>query len=59
MMYNEFTELAGIKVHEEYYHVAIEPKYMISHLDKREFVKEWKKQGGIAEYCRRKLNSQG
>ena len=49
MMYNEFTELAGFKVNETYYYTVIEPKYMASELNKQDFVKQWKKQGGIQQ----------
>ena len=48
-MYNEFTQLAGFKVKETYYYTVIEPKYLASTLNKQEFVKEWKKQGGIQQ----------
>lgn len=49
MMYSEFTKLAGFNVNGTYYSTVIEPKYMASELNKQEFVKEWKKQGGIQQ----------
>lgn len=47
MLYSEFTKLAGFEVRESYYHNIIEPDYNRSTLDKAEFVKKWKKEGGI------------
>ena len=47
MLYSEFTKLAGFEVKESYYHNVIEPEYDNSSLDKFEWVKQWKKDGGI------------
>lgn len=47
MLYSEFTKLAGFEVKENYYHAVIEPEYENSDLDKFEWVKQWKKNGGI------------
>lgn len=47
MLYSEFTKLAGFEVKESYYHKYIEPEYDESNLDKAEWVKQWKKNGGI------------
>jgi hypothetical protein len=47
MMQNEFEQRANFKVSTDCYHKLIEPEYNASKLDKDEWVKEWKKQGGI------------
>lgn len=47
MMKQEFEERANFKVSTECYHTFIEPGYNASNLDKDEWVKEWKKNGGI------------
>lgn len=48
MTHSEFTKLAGFKVKESYYHHVIEPEYMASDIqEKDEWVKLWKKNGGI------------
>lgn len=47
MMKQEFEERANFKVSLECYHSLIEPGYNASKLDKDEWVKEWKKNGGI------------
>ena len=47
MMQKEFEDRAKFKVSAECYHMLIEPEYTASKLDKDEWVKEWKKQGGI------------
>ena len=47
MMKQEFEERANFKVSPECYHTFIEPGYNASNLDKDEWVKEWKKNGGI------------
>ena len=47
MMQKEFEDRAKFKVSAECYHMLIEPEYTESKLDKDEWVKEWKKQGGI------------
>lgn len=47
MLHSEFTKLAGFEVEENYYHRVIEPEYNRSQLDKAEWVKQWKKNGGI------------
>lgn len=46
-MKQEFEERANFKVSPECYHTFIEPGYNASKLDKDEWVKEWKKNGGI------------
>ena len=47
MMKQEFEERANFKVSLECYHTFIEPEYNASKLDKDQWVKEWKKNGGI------------
>lgn len=47
MMKQEFEERANFKVSPECYHTFIEPGYNASKLDKDEWVKEWKKNGGV------------
>lgn len=47
MMKQEFEERANFKVSPECYHTFIEPGYNASNLDKDEWVKEWKKNGGV------------
>lgn len=47
MMKQEFEERAKFKVSPECYHTFIEPGYNASNLDKDEWVKEWKKNGGV------------
>lgn len=49
MMKQEFEERANFKVSLECYHSLIEPDYNASKLDKDEWVKEWKKNGGIQD----------
>lgn len=49
MMQNEFEKRANFKVSTDCYHKLIEPEYNASHLDKDEWVKEWKTQGGIQQ----------
>lgn len=46
-MKQEFEERANFKVSTECYHTFIEPGYNASNMDKDEWVKEWKKNGGI------------
>ena len=46
-MKQEFEERANFKVSPECYHTFIEPGYNASNLDKDEWVKEWKKNGGV------------
>lgn len=46
-MKQEFEERANFKVSLECYHSLIEPGYNASKLDKDEWVKEWKKNGGF------------
>ena len=46
-MQKEFEDRANFKVSTDCYHKLIEPEYNASNLDKDEWVKEWKKQGGI------------
>lgn len=47
MMKQEFEERANLKVSLGCYHSLIEPGYNASNLDKDEWVKEWKKNGGV------------
>lgn len=47
MMKQEFEERANFKISLECYHSLIEPGYYASKLDKDEWVKEWKKNGGF------------
>lgn len=47
MMKQEFEERANFKISLECYHSLIEPDYNASKLDKDEWVKEWKKNGGV------------
>lgn len=47
MMINEFVDLTGFKPTEDYYHKEIEPIYERSDMDKRDWCKQWKKNGGI------------
>ena len=47
MMKQEFEERANFKISLECYHTFIEPVYNASNLDKEEWVKEWKKNGGV------------
>ena len=47
MMKQEFEDRANFKVSPECYHTFIEPGYNASNLDKDEWVKEWKKNGGV------------
>jgi hypothetical protein len=49
MMKQEFEERANLKVSLGCYHSLIEPGYNASKLDKDEWVKEWKKNGGIQD----------
>lgn len=47
MMQQEFEDRAKFEVSADCYHKCIEPEYNASKLDKDEWVKEWKKNGGI------------
>ena len=47
MMQQEFEDRAKFEVSADCYHKCIEPEYNASSLDKDEWVKEWKKNGGI------------
>lgn len=49
MTYKEFTELAGFNVREDYFYTIIGSKWLKSDLSSKEFVEEWKKQGGIQQ----------
>lgn len=49
MNIHEFTQLTGFTPTEKYYHEVIEKSYNASKLDKAEWCKEWKKNGGIQE----------
>ena len=46
MMINEFVDLTGFKPTDDYYHTEIEPIYERSDMDKRDWCKQWKKNGG-------------
>ena len=48
-MQKEFEQRANFKVSTDCYHSLIEPEYNASKLDKDEWVKEWKKNGGIQD----------
>lgn len=47
MLQKEFEERVKFEVSADCYHKCIEPEYNASQLDKDEWVKEWKKNGGI------------
>ena len=47
MMIKEFVNLTGFKPTDDYYHTEIEPIYERSDMDKRDWCKQWKKNGGI------------
>ena len=47
MMINEFVDLTGFKPTDDYYHTEIESIYERSDMDKRDWCKQWKKNGGI------------
>ena len=47
MTLEEFAKLTGFKPDQEYYHAYIEPRYLESDLDKRDWCKQWVKKGGI------------
>lgn len=47
MLQKEFEDRAKFEVSADCYHKCIEPVYNASQLDKDEWVKEWKKNGGI------------
>ena len=47
MTLEEFSKLTGFKPDQEYYHAYIEPRYLESDLDKRDWCKQWVKKGGI------------
>lgn len=47
MLLKEFIERTGFTPAEDYYTRIIEPEYMSSDLDKDQFCKQWKKNGGI------------
>ena len=58
-MKQEFEERANLKVSLGCYHSLIEPGYNASKLDKDEWVKEWKKNGGVqAAYDWERTNRQ-
>lgn len=59
MMQQEFEDRAKFKVSTDCYHKCIEPEYNASKLDKDEWVKEWKKNGGIQKaYNWERMNRQ-
>ncbi len=47
MNYNEFKKRVNFDVAEQYFDEVINPAYMNSPLDKDEWCKKWKKEGGI------------
>lgn len=47
MTQKEFTERTGFKPTAACYHELVEPEYVNSDLDKDEWCKQWKKNGGI------------
>ena len=47
MTLEEFSKLTGFTPDQEYYHAYIEPRYLESDLDKRDWCKQWVKKGGI------------
>lgn len=47
MLQKEFEERVKFEVSADCYHKCIDPEYNASQLDKDEWVKEWKKNGGI------------
>ena len=47
MLQKEFEERVKFEVSADCYHKCIEPEYNASQLDKDEWVKEWKKNGGV------------
>ena len=58
-MQQEFEDRAKFEVSADCYHKCIEPEYNASKLDKDEWVKEWKKNGGIQKaYNWERMNRQ-
>lgn len=49
MLQSEFIERTGLQVTAECYHEFIEPEYDGSTLNKDEWCKQWKRNGGIAK----------
>ena len=49
MLISEFIDRTGFRPTEDCYHQHIEPEYNRSKLDKDEWCKQWKRNGGIAE----------
>ena len=47
MLYSEFTKLVGFEVDDRYYNDVVEHEYCESDIDKQEWCKQWKKNGGI------------
>ena len=47
MTIQEFTDRTGFAPTESYYHSVIEPEYMASNIEKDDWCKQWKKNGGI------------
>ena len=60
MLLHEFIERTGFTPTEDYYHKEIEPEYNRSNLEKDDWCKEWKKNGGIQKaydyMCREAAN---
>lgn len=47
MLISEFIDRTGFRPTEDYYHTVIEPEYNASNLDKSDWCRQWKKNGGI------------
>lgn len=47
MLIKEFIDRTGFTPTDDYYHKEIEPEYEHSNLDKDDWCKQWKKNGGI------------
>ena len=47
MLISEFIDRTGFRPTEDYYHTEIEPEYNRSNLNKDEWCKQWKRNGGI------------
>jgi len=47
MLIKEFIDWTGFTPTDDYYHKEIEPEYEHSNLDKDDWCKQWKKNGGI------------
>ena len=47
MLIKEFIDRTGFTPTDDYYHTEIEPEYEHSKLEKDDWCREWKKNGGI------------